>query len=97
LAAPAEGYHAALGLSEHDLIIVHRIGTIPAIADKLRSLGAQEAVLLDSGGSCSIWANWPDGGRGGVLASAWNFRPERGAVLFLVLEEAGGFPRRPKS
>lgn len=80
------GYHAALGISGRELIVVHRITTIPNLAEELRSLGAQDAVLLDSGGSCAIWANWANGGDAGVLASAWNFRPPRGAVIFLVLK-----------
>ncbi len=84
--SPETGYHATLGISEGELILVHRIATIPDLADELRTLGAQEAVLLDSGGSCAIWANWANGGEGGVLASAWNFRAPRGAVIFLVLK-----------
>jgi hypothetical protein len=43
-------------------------------------------VLLDSGGSCAIWTNWANGREGGVLASHWNFRAPRGAVLFLELD-----------
>jgi len=94
LDSPAEGYHAALGLSDHEVIVVHRIATIPALAEELKSLGAKDAILLDSGGSCSIWANWVNGGRGGILASAWNFRPDRGAVVFLVLHGTRGLPGR---
>jgi hypothetical protein len=87
LKAPAAGYHAALGLSDQEMILVHRVGTIPEIAASLKSLGARDAVLLDSGGSCAIWANWVDGGQGGILANHWNFRPPRGAVAFLVLRD----------
>lgn len=82
----AKGYHAALGISEGQLILVHRYATIPQVAEELKKQGAKEAVLLDSGGSCAIWANWIGGAQGGILAHAWNFRPARGAVVFLVLK-----------
>ena len=86
------GYHAALGLSKDRLIVVHRIATIPQLAAALKRQGATDAVLLDSGGSCAIWANWPNSNQGGVLANHWNFRPGRGAVLFLVLQGKRGIP-----
>jgi len=82
----AKGYHAVLGLSQAELIVAHRIDTIPKIAEELAGMGITEAVLLDSGGSCAIWANWANGNQGGVLANHWNFRPPRGAVVFLVLK-----------
>ncbi len=87
------GYHAALGLSESEIIVVHRHTTIPQLAGELKSMGALDAVLLDSGGSCAIWGNWLDGNRGGVLANAWNFRPDRGAVVFMILEGQRNLPQ----
>lgn len=92
LPKPETCYHAALGLSEQELLVIHRTCTIPELAEELRRLGAGEAVLLDSGGSCAIWANWVNGNRGGVLASAWNFREARGAVLFIILKGERGLP-----
>jgi hypothetical protein len=86
------GYHAALGLSQNELVVVHRVATISELATELSRLGAIDAVLLDSGGSSAIWANWVEGNRGGVLASAWNFRPPRGAALFVVLKGDRGLP-----
>jgi hypothetical protein len=86
------GYHAALGLSATELFLVHRTTETRELARELRQLGAVEAVLLDSGGSCAIWANWVNGNRGSVLASAWNYRPARGAVVFLVLKGERGLP-----
>lgn len=86
-----QGSHAVLGISEDDLVLVHRTAPIPVIAEELiDEHGVQDAVLLDSGGSCAIWANWINRGAGGVLASHFNFRPERGAVVFLVLEGKRG-------
>jgi hypothetical protein len=79
------GYHAALGVTDDRLIVAHRTAAIPDLAGELRALGARDAVLLDSGGSCAVWASWANGGQGGVLASHWNFRPARGAVVFLEL------------
>ncbi len=92
---PETGYHAALGISEDQkqLILVHRYTTIPNLAEELKGLGAFQAVLLDSGGSCAIWANWVNHGQGGILANHFNFRQPRGAVVFLVLRGE----RRPKS
>jgi hypothetical protein len=86
------GYHAALGISEDGIFVVHRVATIPELGEELKQLGARDAVLLDSGGSCAIWANWVNGNHGGVLANAWNFRQPRGAVLFLVLKGSRGIP-----
>jgi len=86
LKKPEIGYHAALGISGKELIVVHRTATIEEVAEELHTLGAEDAVLLDSGGSCAIWANWPNSGEGGVLANAWNFRAPRGAVIFQVLK-----------
>jgi hypothetical protein len=83
---PPEGYHASLGICENKLLILHRIDTIPGISNRLKFLGAQEAVLLDSGGSCAIWVNWINANHGGVLAHNWNFRAARGAVVFLVVK-----------
>ncbi len=93
LAASEVGYHAALGLNEKEIVILHRQTTIPGLAGELKAMGARDAVLLDSGGSCAIWGNWVDGNRGGVLASGWNFRPDRGAVVFLVLHGERGLPK----
>lgn len=80
------GYHAAFGVAADRFILIHRTATIPDLANDLRALGADDGVLLDSGGSCAIWANWANSRQGGVLASHWNFRPARGAVVFLVLK-----------
>ncbi len=91
------GSHAVLGISEDDLLLVHRTASIPVISEELiNEHGVQDAVLLDSGGSCAIWANWANRGKGVVLASHFNFRPERGAVVFLVLDGKRG-PVKKKS
>jgi len=81
-----KGYHAVLGIRNGELVIIHRFATIPAISEELQGMGVEQAVLLDSGGSCALWANWLNSGTGGLLAHAWNFRPSRGALVFLVLE-----------
>jgi len=81
------GYQAALGIGADQLILLHRTATIPDLARDLRALGADNGVLLDSGGSCAIWANWAHDGHDGILASHWNFRPRRGAVIFLTLSD----------
>jgi hypothetical protein len=91
------GYHAALGLSDDEVFVIHRVATIPELAAELKQLGARDAVLLDSGGSCAIWANWVNGNQGGVLANAWNFRQRRGAVLFLVLGGSRRLPQQEQS
>jgi hypothetical protein len=91
------GYHAALGLSENEMFVVHRVATIPELAEELKQLGARDAVLLDSGGSCAVWANWVNGNQGGILTNAWNFRPPRGAVLFLVLKGSRRIPQHPRT
>lgn len=85
---PKIACHAALGISEkRELFVIHRNATIPKLAEELEKLGAQEAVLLDSGGSCALWANWANGDQGGILSNQQGyFRPARGAVVFLVLK-----------
>jgi hypothetical protein len=92
-AKPLEtGYHAALGLSASEMILIHRIASIPELAAELQRLGASDAVLLDSGGSCAIWANWLNGNQGGVFANHYNYREARGAVMFLILKGSRGLP-----
>lgn len=81
-----EGYHAALGITNDEVIVVHCNASPEKIAEDLKSMGVRDAVLLDSGGSCAVWANWLNHGDGGVLAHAWNFRAHRGAILFFVLK-----------
>ncbi len=78
--------HSILGLKEDKIYIIQIRNTIPAIANHLRKEGIKNAVLLDSGGSCALWANWVNSGKGGILNSNFNYRPFRGAVVFAVLE-----------
>lgn len=85
---PKTARHAALGISEKgELFVIHRTAAIPELAKELAELGAQEAVLLDTGGSCALWANWANANQGGVLSNQQGyFRPPRGAVVFLILK-----------
>ena len=78
--------HSILGLKDDEVYIFQRRDTIPDIAGELIEKGIRDAVLLDSGGSCAIWANWVNSGKGGILNSNFNYRPFRGAVIFVVLE-----------
>lgn len=88
LEKPPSAYHAGIGVSldGETIIIVNRQATIPGLAKDLLAEGAHNAVLLDTGGSCAMWANWMNVGEGGFLTHGRIFRKERGAVLFFLLE-----------
>jgi len=78
-----EWYHAGIGIKDNTFIIIHNIGSIFDLAKKFQEQGVSDAVLLDSGGSSVIWANW---NYSGYLAHHWYFRPNRGAVIVFNLK-----------
>jgi len=75
-----EWYHAGIGIKENKIIVIHNIGSLMELAVKFKSLGVNDAVLLDSGGSSVIWANW---NLGGTLAHYLNYRAKRGAAIII--------------
>lgn len=84
------GYHAILGTAANgDLVLLHRYGAIAQLASEVLTAGemldlaVQDAVLLDSGGSCCVWSNWANRD-GAVIASHQHFREHRGAMVFLT-------------
>lgn len=75
-----EWYHAGIGIKENKIIVIHNIGSLLELAVKFKGLGVNDAVLLDSGGSSVIWANW---NIGGTIAHYLNYRPKRGAIIII--------------
>lgn len=78
-----EWYHAGIGIKDNTFIIIHNIGSIFDLAKKFLEQGVSDAVLLDSGGSSVIWANW---NYNGYIAHHWYFRPNRGAIIIFNLK-----------
>ena len=78
-----EFYHAGIGIKGDRIVVIHNIGSLMDLAKKFEELGVNDAVLLDSGGSSVIWANW---NRGGTIAHHVNYRPKRGALIVIELK-----------
>lgn len=78
-----EWYHAGIGIKENRIIVIHNIGSLWELALKFKELGVNDAVLLDSGGSSVIWANW---NIGGTIAHYVNHRPNRGALIIIEIK-----------
>ncbi len=81
--ADVDWYHAGIGIEGDRLIVIHHIGSMYQLAERFRRSGVRHAVLLDSGGSSIIWANW---NVGGTLAHHWYYRPNRGAIIAFRLK-----------
>lgn len=75
-----EWYHAGIGIKKDTLIVIHHTGSLMELAFAFKEQGADDAVLLDSGGSSIIWANW---NQGKTIAHNVNYRPHRGAVIVI--------------
>jgi hypothetical protein len=86
-AEPPAVYHAACGLTGNDeLVVIHRAATPEDLAQALKGHEVRDGVLLDTGGSPFIWANWLVE-EGQVLAcNRDEFRPRRGAVVSLATD-----------
>jgi hypothetical protein len=78
-----EFYHAGIGVKEDKILVIHHIGSLRELALKFKELGVKDAVLLDSGGSSVIWANW---NMGGTIAHHVNYRPKRGAIIIIEIK-----------
>lgn len=76
-------YHAGIGIKDDAFLVIHHIGSLLDLANKFYTLGVEDAVLLDSGGSSVVWANW---NYNGILAHHWYFRPDRGAIIIFHLK-----------
>ena len=84
-----EWYHAGIGIKADQIIVIHNIGSLQELALKFKDFGVTDAVLLDSGGSSVIWANW---NKGGTLAHHVNYRPKRGAIIILEIKSDRRLP-----
>jgi hypothetical protein len=85
LGVPRNRYlHNCIGLSNDSVFILQREGTIEEVAHWLREAGADDAIILDNGGSVACWTWWiyP---HGGFLLSAPDFRPPASSILAFVL------------
>ena len=83
-------FHNCLGLSEDNIFILQREGTIEEVAHWLREAGAKDGIILDNGGSVFCWAWWLNAEgkhpQGGFLFTSPDFRPPSSAVVALVLK-----------
>ncbi|MGQ9533309.1 MAG: hypothetical protein ACUVTQ_11005 [Desulfotomaculales bacterium] len=78
-------FHNCLGLSRNSVLILQKEGTPEELARELQRLGAQDALILDNGGSVGCWAWWvyPSGG---FIFTAPGYRPKASAVIAIVLK-----------
>jgi len=77
--------HGCLGLSEDNIYVLQREGTIEEMAHWLREAGARDGLILENGGSPACWAWWPYP-KGGFLFTAPDYRPNATAVIAFVLK-----------
>lgn len=91
--------HNCIGISNENVIILQREGTVEEMAYRLKKAGAVDGLILDNGGSVFCWAWWvnpqgpfPEKGfsKGGYLFSAPDFRPPSSAVIAFVLKGSAG-------
>ena len=84
--APVD-YHAACGVTDNEeIVVIHRAATPEDLALTLKNHHVRDGVLLDTGGSPFIWANWL-AEEGQILAcNHEEFRPRRGAVVSLATD-----------
>jgi hypothetical protein len=77
--------HSCLGLSEDNLFILQREGTIEEVAHWLWEVGAKDGLILDNGASPFCWAWWlyP---KGGFLFTAPDYRSNASAVIAFILK-----------
>jgi hypothetical protein len=77
--------HNCIGLSENNIFILQREGTIEEVAHSLRDAGAEDGLILDNGGSVACWAWWvyPNGG---YIFAAPDFRPNATSIIAFVLQ-----------
>ena len=76
----------ALGLSEQNVFILQREGTVEEVGQWLCDAGADDGLIFDNGGSVFTWAWFVNAPLGGFLFSAPDFRPNSSAVLALILK-----------
>lgn len=73
-------FHNVLGLDDDNLFVFQGYGVIEDLASILIDEGVNDAIILDNGGSCGIYASWmfPNGG---WINNGSYFRPERLSVI----------------
>ena len=82
--------HNAVGLSEHQLVVVQREGTIEEIGEALQDAGAGDGIILDNGGSIVCWVWWANVYAGGIVSPTVDYRPPgTSAIAFLLKGPAG--------
>ncbi len=80
-------FHSCVGLSETNLFILQGEGTPETLAQRLAKVGAQDAVILDNGGSVGCWTWWVNGHResqhpsGGFIFQAPDYRPPATSII----------------
>jgi len=84
----ARYFHNAIGLSDREVFILQRDGTIEEIGATLNDAGADDGLILDNGGSVACWVWWANAYSGGIVSPTVDYRPEGTSVIAFVLNGA---------
>jgi hypothetical protein len=82
----ARYYHNAIGVSRNAIFIVQREGTLEEIGEAMRAAGAEDAIILDNGGSVVCWTWWANQYRGGILSPTVDYRPPGTSAIAFVIK-----------
>lgn len=77
--------HNAIGVSDREVVVVQREGTVEEVGQALRDAGADDGLILDNGGSIACWVWWANEYRGGLVSPTVDYRPPGTSAIALVL------------
>jgi len=84
-------FHNCIGISDENVYILQREGTVEEVANWLKDAGARDGIILDNGGCVLLGMEegpFQQNGypKGGILFSAPDFRAPSSAVVVFVLK-----------
>jgi hypothetical protein len=78
--------HNAVGVNAREVIVLQREGTIEEIGQALIDARADDAVILDNGGSVVCWVWWANAYRGGIISPTVDYRPPGTSAIVFALQ-----------
>ena len=84
-------FHNCVGLSQENIFILQREGTPEELAQYLSGSGANDAIILDNGGSVACWVWWiyrsqdRTKKRGGFIFTASDYRHRASSIIAFKL------------